>query len=59
MVNNSWERLDIRIDICHVMISPEVPPELLQHLAEVLRAEHLAADQEEDAHRREAGGSVG
>ena len=40
------------------MTAPEVPPELLQHLAEVLRAEHLAADQEEDAHRREAGDSV-
>ena len=41
------------------MTAPEVPPELLQHLAEVLRAEYLAADQEEDAHRGEAGGSVG
>ena len=37
------------------MNAPEVPAELLQHLAEVLRAEHLPADQEEDAHRREAG----
>ena len=39
--------------------APEVPAELLQHLAEVLRAENLAADQEEDAHRSEAGDGVG
>ena len=37
--------------------APEVPAKLLEHLAKVLRAEHLAADQEEDAHRSEAGDS--
>ena len=41
------------------MNAPEVPAELLEHLAEVLRAEHLPADQEEDAHRRKATDSVG